>query len=80
MLLKVIEYELDCSEDNGAAEGSDITVPAWVLGKCMRSLQKRPQSEWTRQVDLGNWVKVGLKKFPTSPEVMEGLVELARAR
>ena len=61
-------------------DGIVLATPAWILGTCMQALQQRNHSEWDTVVDIYNWICTGAKRWGKTPEVIAGLVPLARMR
>jgi len=60
--------------------GIVLATPAWILGTCMQALAQRNHSEWDTIVDIRNWICTGAKCWGKAPEVIAGLVPLARMR
>jgi hypothetical protein len=85
-LIDVIDIELLAADKgmNMVSEGIDapsvLGGPAWILGACMRALQQRPHTEWTKEINISDWTRKGVKEWGSSPEFLAGLTPLARSR
>lgn len=52
---------------------------ARISGHCMQAVAQREATEWSDKINLGLWIRRCVKKWPSSYEVLEGLLNLVQA-
>jgi U3 small nucleolar RNA-associated protein 20 len=79
ILVSIIERMLDTEDPKSDFEQS-FANSAYVLGSCMQTLAKESPNDWTHKVDILSWTRSCIEKWAWSKVVLDGLVELIRAR
>lgn len=60
--------------------GHNSDHAAQIAGCCMHIVSLREAAEWADKINLCLWTKKCVEKWPSFPEVLEGLFALAQAK